>query len=146
MTLDGPFAAWKESPDLSPAGLFCARVYGVQDVVLGRLRLEGSDEEIWILLEEFSVALVRDRADVFFLVFFFHLSGIHQVFETLDGVDAVYEAEMINTKILTSIPIPIVLEMIFTIAVSIPIVLEMIFPIVVQIPVFNQSYFSNTNT
>ena len=57
-----------------------------------------------------------------------------------------FVAEMINTKILTPIPIPIVLEIIFTIAVPIPIVLEMNFPIVVPIPIFNQSYFSNTNT
>ena len=55
-------------------------------------------------------------------------------------------AEMINTKILTPIPIPIVLETIYTIAAPIPIVLEMIFPIVVPIPIFNLSYFSNTNT
>ena len=54
------------------------------------------------------------------------------------------QSEMINTKILT--PIPIVLETIFKIAVPIPIVLEMNFPIVVPIPIFNQSYFSNTNT
>ena len=53
---------------------------------------------------------------------------------------------MINTKILTPIPIPIVLETIYTIAVPIPIVLEMVFPIVVPIPIFNLSYFSNTNT
>ena len=49
---------------------------------------------------------------------------------------------MINTKILT--PIPIVLEIIFTIAVPIPIVLEMIFPIAVPITIFNQRYFTNT--
>ena len=50
-------------------------------------------------------------------------------------------SKMINTKILTSIPIPIVLEMIFPIAVPIPIVLEFFFPIVFPIPVFNQSYY-----
>ena len=55
-------------------------------------------------------------------------------------------AEIINTKILTPIPIPIVLEITFTIAVPIPIVLEMNFPIVFPIPIFNQSYFPNTNT
>ena len=57
-----------------------------------------------------------------------------------------FVAEMINTKIFTPIPVSIVLEIIFTIAVPIPIVLEMNFPIVVPIPIFNQSYYSNTNT
>ena len=59
---------------------------------------------------------------------------------------AQYYPEMINTKILPPIPIPIVLEIILTIAVPIPIVLEMNFPIVVPIPIFNLSYFPNTNT
>ena len=45
------------------------------------------------------------------------------------------QSEMINTKILT--PIPIVLEIIFTTAVPIPMVLEMNFPIVFPIPIPN---------